>query len=93
MHTDIYVSSGIRTHYPSVPATEDSSCLRLRGHFDRLWALIASANYGLIVEPTEAQAKLIIHQAAVKSAVETLGVRIEKQTWISGGPPIFEWGQ
>jgi hypothetical protein len=28
--------SGIRTHDPSVRASEDSSCLRLRGHCDRL---------------------------------------------------------
>jgi hypothetical protein len=31
----IHASSGIRTHYPSVQASEDSSCLRLRSHCDR----------------------------------------------------------
>jgi hypothetical protein len=34
--TDINASSGIRTHYPSVRESEDSSCLRPRGHCDRL---------------------------------------------------------
>jgi hypothetical protein len=34
-HTDIHALSGIRTHNPSVLASEDSSCLRPRGHFDR----------------------------------------------------------
>jgi hypothetical protein len=33
--TDIHALSGIRTHEPSVRATEDSSCLRPRGHCDR----------------------------------------------------------
>jgi hypothetical protein len=44
--TDIHASSGIRTHGPSVRASEDSSCLRPRSHCDqqigqysdRLWA-------------------------------------------------------
>jgi hypothetical protein len=35
-HTDIYALSGIRTQDPSVRAGEDSSCLRLRCHYDRL---------------------------------------------------------
>jgi hypothetical protein len=34
-HTDIHVSSGIRTHDPSVWAEDNSSCLRPRGHCDR----------------------------------------------------------
>jgi hypothetical protein len=34
--TDIHELSGIRNHDPSVPASEDSSCLRLRSHCDRL---------------------------------------------------------
>jgi hypothetical protein len=33
---DINAFSGIRTHGPSVRASEDSSCLRKRGHCDRL---------------------------------------------------------
>jgi hypothetical protein len=33
--TDIHASSGIRTHDPSVRASEDRSCLRPRGHCDR----------------------------------------------------------
>jgi hypothetical protein len=32
--------SGIRTHHPSVEASEDSSCLRLRGHSDRRSVII-----------------------------------------------------
>jgi hypothetical protein len=35
-HIDIHASCGIRTHDPSVRAREDSSCLRQRGHCDRL---------------------------------------------------------
>jgi hypothetical protein len=35
-HIDIHASSGIRSHDPSVWASEDSSCLRPRGHCDRL---------------------------------------------------------
>jgi hypothetical protein len=34
-HTDIHASSGIRTHDPSVRASEDSSRLRPRDHSDR----------------------------------------------------------
>jgi hypothetical protein len=34
--TDIYALSGIRTHDPSVLASEDSSCFRPCGHCDRL---------------------------------------------------------
>jgi hypothetical protein len=39
-HRYIHFSSGIRTHYPSVRAREDSSCLRPRGHCDRLSMLL-----------------------------------------------------
>jgi hypothetical protein len=35
MHTDIHVLSGIRSHDPSVRASEDIWCLRPRGHCDR----------------------------------------------------------
>jgi hypothetical protein len=35
MHTDIYASSGIQTHDPSVWTSEDSLCLRLHGHCDQ----------------------------------------------------------
>jgi hypothetical protein len=34
--TDIHASSGIQTHNTSVQASEDSSCLSLRGHCDWL---------------------------------------------------------
>jgi hypothetical protein len=33
LHTDIHALSGIQTHDPSVRASEDSSCLRSRGHW------------------------------------------------------------
>jgi hypothetical protein len=33
MQTDIHALSGIRTHDPSVRASEDNSCLRPRGHW------------------------------------------------------------
>jgi hypothetical protein len=48
MHTDIQALSGIRTHDPSVRASEDSSCLRRRGHCDRFhgWILaLISTSY------------------------------------------------
>jgi hypothetical protein len=35
-NADIHASSGTRTHDPSVRAGEDISCLRPRGHCDRL---------------------------------------------------------
>jgi Mn2+/Fe2+ NRAMP family transporter len=35
-HTNIHALSGIRTHDPSVRASEESSCLRTRGYCDRL---------------------------------------------------------
>jgi hypothetical protein len=35
MNTDIHALSEIRTHDPSVRASEDSSCLRLSGHCNR----------------------------------------------------------
>jgi hypothetical protein len=34
--THIHAPIGIRTHNPSVPTAEDSTCLRRRGHWDRL---------------------------------------------------------
>jgi hypothetical protein len=44
-HTDIYALIVIRTHDPSVRASEDNSCLRLRGHCDRLCRLLTNNNY------------------------------------------------
>jgi hypothetical protein len=35
MHTDIHASSRIQTHNPSVQASEEGSCLRLRGRCDQ----------------------------------------------------------
>jgi hypothetical protein len=43
-HTDIHALSRIRTHYPSVRASEDSSCLTPHGHCDRLQNLIFIIN-------------------------------------------------
>jgi hypothetical protein len=45
LHTDIHASSGIRTHDPSVRASEDSSCFRPRGHCDRPSEDIDSSMY------------------------------------------------
>jgi hypothetical protein len=39
-NTDIHTSSEIRTHDPSVRATEDHSCLRPCGHCDRLYKIV-----------------------------------------------------
>jgi hypothetical protein len=39
-HTDIHAPSRIRTHHPSLRASEDSSCLRPRGHCGRPAPLI-----------------------------------------------------
>jgi hypothetical protein len=36
--THIHVTSRIRTCYPNVRAAEDSTCLRLRGYWDRLYS-------------------------------------------------------
>jgi hypothetical protein len=41
---DIHALSSIRTHDPSVRASEDSSCLRPRGHCDRRSTLLQSLN-------------------------------------------------
>jgi hypothetical protein len=38
INADIHASSGIRTHDPSTRTGEDGSCLRLRGHCDRLYS-------------------------------------------------------
>jgi hypothetical protein len=43
----MHALSGIRTHHPSVRASEDSSCLRPRCHCDRRWLFIPS----LITKP------------------------------------------
>jgi hypothetical protein len=46
IHTpNIHVFGGILTHDPSVQASEDSSCLRPRGHCDRPLVTITSSNY------------------------------------------------
>jgi hypothetical protein len=42
--TNIHAFSGIGTHDPSVRAGEDSSCLRSRGHRDRLFQLQPHSN-------------------------------------------------
>jgi hypothetical protein len=35
INANIHALSGIRTHHPSVGASEDISCLKPRGHCDR----------------------------------------------------------
>jgi hypothetical protein len=45
---NIYALSTIRTHNPSVRASEDSSILRLRGHSDRL--NVITNNYDSLTE-------------------------------------------
>jgi hypothetical protein len=42
--TNIHALSGIRTHDPSVRASEDNSCLRRRGHCDRRDNIYSSLN-------------------------------------------------
>jgi hypothetical protein len=44
-HTDIHALRGIRTHDPSIRASEDSSCLRPRGRCDRQYLPIWSHIY------------------------------------------------
>jgi hypothetical protein len=44
-NTDIHVLSGILTHDPSVRSSEDSSCLRHRGHCDRQRIELHSSKY------------------------------------------------
>jgi hypothetical protein len=44
-NTDIYASSGIGTHDPSIRAGEDISCLRSRGHCD-CWIFFHSSLKG-----------------------------------------------
>jgi hypothetical protein len=43
-HTDIHALSGIRIHDSTVRASEDDSCLRPRGHCDRLLTPLAHTN-------------------------------------------------
>jgi hypothetical protein len=45
--TDIHASRGIRTHYPSVRAGEDGSCLRPRGHCDKRLMYIDPVKLGV----------------------------------------------
>jgi hypothetical protein len=45
IHTpNIHALSGIRTHDPSVRASEDNSCLRPRGYCDRRLRMLATVN-------------------------------------------------
>jgi hypothetical protein len=45
----MHASTGIRTHDLSVGASEDSSCLRLRGHCDRQPDSLGSDKYFKLV--------------------------------------------
>jgi hypothetical protein len=46
-NTDSHASSGIATHDPSDRASEDSSCLRSRGHCDRRILLNINSNLAM----------------------------------------------
>jgi hypothetical protein len=51
IHTpNIHALIGIRTHDPSVRASESSSCVRPRGYCERQYYLIRSRNRVLIIE-------------------------------------------
>jgi hypothetical protein len=60
------------------------SCFSYSGMALVIWNLTASARYNLKVGRPRAQAKLIIRQAAVKSAVEDLRAKIEQKIYIIG---------
>jgi hypothetical protein len=49
-YTRIHALSGIGTHDPSVLASDDSSCLRPRGHCDRLMS-IYSLYFESVLQP------------------------------------------
>jgi hypothetical protein len=51
INADIHVSSKIWIHYPSVRASEDSSCLRPHGHCDRhlLQYCLTSSKYEIVL--------------------------------------------
>jgi hypothetical protein len=48
MHIDIHAFNVFRTHDASIQATEDISCLRQRGHCDRLRTYFSRSNYGFM---------------------------------------------
>jgi hypothetical protein len=48
-NTDIHALIGIRTHNLSVPASEDKSCLRLRGHCDQHMKIVLPISYYISV--------------------------------------------
>jgi hypothetical protein len=48
-YTDIHVLSGIRTHDHSMRASEDSSCLRSRGHCDRIFNQLLALIFPLYI--------------------------------------------
>jgi hypothetical protein len=57
---NIYVLSGIRTHDPSVRASEDSSCLRTRGYCDRPSYIVRmlKLRYKVFIEKPEGKIRL-----------------------------------
>jgi hypothetical protein len=74
--TDIHVSSGIRTHDPSVRPSEDSSRFRLRSHCDRPLLFLQEAIIGSLMQLNPIHTftsdffKIdihIVHQSAPKS--------------------------
>jgi hypothetical protein len=55
-HTDTHALSEIRTHDPSIRASEDNSCLKLCGHCDRLHIYIHNFFFLWLYSPIQALA-------------------------------------
>jgi hypothetical protein len=51
INADIHALIAIQTHNPSVRASEDSSCLRPRGHCDGIFRLIELLSFIIVVVP------------------------------------------
>jgi hypothetical protein len=62
-HVDIHTSAGVRIHDPSFRAREDSSCLRQRGHCERLSRLTTNAN----VSVYDVSSALISHKSVFRN--------------------------
>jgi hypothetical protein len=74
MHTYIHASSGIRTNDPSFQASEDSLCLRLRGHFDRRGVCVCVCVYVISL------AKFVLEPTAQKAYVTVEVVKVHTRT-------------
>jgi hypothetical protein len=75
-NTDIHASSGIQTHDSSIRASEDSLCLRPRGHYDRVtifmikWINRIPTLQSMIVKQMWCGGKLLrpMHNTSVRKA-------------------------